>query len=290
MSILITGGTGFFGRAFVRNALYTSQYSRICVFSRDEAKQAEMRDSIPVAERERVRFFIGDVRDRNRLTRAMEGIDIVVHAAALKRIEVGAYNPIEMVRTNVDGSINVIEAAQDSGVSGVVYLSTDKAYEPISPYGQTKALVEGIMAAARNTVRANGPRFTITRYGNVFNSTGSVVPRWKRMIEEGAKRVPVTNPNCTRFFMRPIEAVELVRDAICDIKSARLAGSPNKSLHIPALPAYRLGDLAEAMGVDMEIIGLPGYEKLHESMDYDSVSCDAPRMSVEELKEELSYV
>lgn len=228
----------------------------------------------------RLRFFIGDVRDRDRLRRAMEGIDIVIHAAALKRIEVGHYNPIEMVKTNVDGAINVIEAAQDAGVKRVVALSSDKAFQPVSPYGFSKAMAESLFLAANNTSGWSGPRFAVCRYGNVWRSTGSVVPAWEALIAQGKTEVPVTDPDCTRFFMRMEQAVDIVLRATTD---------PDvHSIKIPKLPAFRLGDLAAAMGVKMKVTGLPAWEKMHEGMSADNTSDKAPRMSVTELMLELN--
>ena len=230
----------------------------------------------------RLRWFIGDVRDRDRLRRAMEGVDVVVHAAALKRIEVGFYNPIEMVKTNVLGTINVIEAATDAGVKKVLMLSTDKACQPCSAYGHSKALAESIVRAANNSRGESGPLFAVTRYGNVAGSTGSVSPIWRAFKSNGARAVPVSDPEVTRFWMTQDEAVDLVSNTLRIMKGGELA--------IPILPAYRLGDLAEAMGLGMEITGLPDYEKLHESMREGETSEIARRMSVEEIREALNYV
>jgi len=209
----------------------------------------------------------------------MEGVDVVVHAAALKRIEVGFYNPVEMVRTNVDGAVNVIEAAHDAHVKKVVALSSDKAFQPVSPYGQSKALAESIFLAANNASGKDGPRFAITRYGNVFGSTGSVGPVWSQMLEDGAEAVPVTDPDCTRFFMRMDQAVDLVLETIATMKGGEIS--------IPDLPAFRLGDLAEAMKAKTIKIGLPEWEKRHESMDEKRCSATARRMTVEELRAAL---
>ncbi len=275
-SVLITGGTGAFGTAFTERLLRDGLATRICVFSRGEYRQFLMRKQFK--DDPRLRFFIGDVRDRSRLTRAMEGCDTVIHAAALKRIEVGQFNPTEMVRTNIDGAINVIEAAQDAKVNRVVALSSDKAFQPVSPYGQSKALAESIFIAANNTVPKAGPRFSVTRYGNVWQSTGSVAPIWSQMLEDGEQCVPITDPECTRFFMRMDEAVQLVLDTIRDMP---------EEIAIPTLPAYRLGDLAEAMGAKTITIGLPRWEKLHESMDENNCSKDARRMTIDELRAAL---
>lgn len=271
-SILITGGTGTFGAAFL--AQYVNAFTRVCVFSRGEHRQAELRERFP---QDNIRWFIGDVRDRDRLRRAMEGCQYVVHAAALKRIEVGAYNPAEMVKTNVLGAMNVIEAAQDAGVGRVVALSTDKAWQPISPYGQSKALAESLFLANNQSA---GPEFSVVRYGNVAGSAGSVIPRWRKLIASGADTVPVTDPDCTRFWMTASDAAFAVHHQL------RL---PFRGVYFPrGLPAYRLGDLAEAMGVEMEIRGLPDYEKMHEGMADGITSDVARRMTVEELRECLS--
>lgn len=276
-SVLITGGSGAFGTAFVKFLTEFNPHlpQRIAVYSRSEHRQAEMRRQFPD---ERIRWFIGDVRDRDRLTRAMEGIETVIHAAALKRIEVGAYNPLEVKKTNIDGAANVIEAATDARVSRVVALSTDKAFQPVSPYGTSKAFAESLFLAANNTRGWNGPVFSIVRYGNVWNSTGSVVPTWRKMLET-SDTVPVTDPECTRFYMTMQQAVDLVFDTALHMVGGEMI--------IPSLPAYRLGDLAEAMGAKMDIKGLPAWEKRHESMSADKSSDAARRMTMAELQAAL---
>lgn len=276
-SILITGGSGSFGRAFIPSALANGA-ERVCIFSRSEHVQAAMREDFDDG---RLRWFIGDVRDQHRLRRAMEGVDLVIHAAALKRIETGHYNPTEMVKTNVIGAMNVIEAAHDAGVSRVVALSTDKAYQPVSPYGCSKALSESLFIAANNTRGSSGPIFAVTRYGNVAGSRGSVIPKWRELLAAG-KRVTVTDPEVTRFWMTIDEAVNLVSRTAETMVGGELV--------IPELPAFRLGDLAEAMGVQAEITGLPEWEKRHESMR-DGLSSDTVRrMTVEEIREALNNV
>jgi FlaA1/EpsC-like NDP-sugar epimerase len=272
-SYLITGGSGSFGQAFTSYLLDNNISDRICIYSRSEHVQADMAEAF--RQDERLRFFIGDVRDRDRLRRAMHGVDVVIHAAALKRIEVGKYNPIEMVRTNIDGAINVIEAAQDAGVRRVVALSTDKAYQPISPYGQSKALAESLFLAANDTVSALGPEFVVTRYGNVWWSKGSVGPRWWAMKQRGASSVPVTDIRCTRFFMTMHEACELVHDAIT---------APAGTVLIPELPAYDMHTLCEAFDAEPRVLGLPTWEKLHESMSDRLCSATARRMTIDELR------
>lgn len=278
-SILITGGSGFFGRAFVNRLLASDAGpDRICIYSRDEVKQSRM--AAELGHDERLRFFIGDVRDKDRLRRAMSGVEVVVHAAALKRIEAAHWNPDEVVKTNVLGSMNVIDAAHDARVGRVVFLSTDKAYQPVSPYGQTKALAESLFMAANRT-HAHGPRYSCTRYGNVTGSTGSVIPVWRNCIATG-DRVRMTDPEATRFWMWDHEACDLVLDTIRRMPD---------TIAVPVLPAYRLGDLAEAMDIkDPEIVGLPGWEKKFESMSADLHSNEARRMSVDELREALKNV
>lgn len=277
-SILITGGTGSFGQAFVRELI--ESYQRICVYSRGEHAQAAMRDHL--RDHPSLRWFIGDIRDRDRLRRAMDGCEHVVHAAALKRIEVGAYNPEEMVKTNVLGAVNVLEAARDAGVRRLVMLSTDKAWQPISPYGYSKALAESIILAGNDEGR--GLITAAVRYGNVWCSNGSVVPRWKMLIGQG-KPLPITDPNCTRFFMRLEQAVEMVRDSLTIPHGGKTI--------IPAgLPAYRLGDLQLAFH---EVYGpqrwadapLPSHEKMHEGMDDNLTSDKAPRMTTASLRGEI---
>ena len=267
MRILITGGSGYLGRALTRH--WRDQHT-VCVYSRSESAQAAL-DPHP-----NVRRFIGDVRDRDRLRRAMDGCDVVVHAAALKRIEVGQYNPDEMVKTNVIGTLNVIEAAQDARIERVIYTSTDKAWRPISPYGQSKALAEQLILSANDMVRRyRGPKFAVTRYGNVMGSTGSVIPRWR----SATGRVQLTDPEATRFWMSIDEAVQLIETTMHTMQGGERI--------IPRLPAFRLGDLAQAMGVEYDVIGLPPWEKLHEGMDDDNTSDQARRMSVDEIRERL---
>jgi UDP-N-acetylglucosamine 4,6-dehydratase len=275
MNILVTGGTGYFGRAFVD--YHWLECERLVVYSRDEAKQAAMRDKYPFEE---LRFMIGDVRDYQRLSRAMNGIDVVIHASALKRIEVAHYNPDELVKTNIIGTMNVIEAAMANGVEKVVFLSTDKAYQPVSAYGQSKALAESLILNANNISGINGTKFSSVRYGNVSNSTGSVIPKWREILASGRTQVPVTDPDCTRFFMWGREAVDLLCETVMSMTGGELV--------IPDLPAYRLGDLAEAMGAEMHITGLPAHEKRAESMDETRCSDTARRMTVEELRAALA--
>lgn len=280
MSILITGGSGFFGRLFTRYLLDRTDFSRICIFSRSEHQQAALRDSFARGEQECLRFFIGDVRDKDRLVRAMQDCQYVVHAAALKRIEVGYYAPDEMVKTNILGTMNVIDAAVQAGVKRFLLISSDKAWQPVSPYGQTKALAESLVLNANNMYAKNGPKFFVARYGNVFNSAGSVIPRWRALIGQGAGHIPVTDPECTRFCMLPQEAVDFVADI--------LFNNTVPDLYFPrGLPAYRLGDLAEAFGFTTQITGLPHWEKKHEGFCNSITSDKAEKLSVDNLKDLL---
>lgn len=276
-SVLITGGTGFLGQGLVKRLLEEGAM-RVCIYSRGEFAQSKMRAKFN--DDARLRWFIGDVRDLSRLERAMEGIDTVIHAAALKRIEVGQYNPDEMLKTNIDGSWNVIEASRKAKVLKVVLVSSDKAFEPISPYGFTKALAESLFLAA-NVISPRGPRYAVCRYGNVAGSTGSVIPIWRDRIKEGGE-VPVTDPECTRFYMTLDQAVDLVLRTAKEMRGGEV--------EIPELPAYRLGDLADAMGAAMHIKGLPEHEKKHESMCHGVSSDKARRMTTGEIREAIETV
>jgi len=277
VGILITGGTGAFGHAFVRYMLDNDLDERICIYSRDEVKQAQMRSEFPD---DRMRWFVGDVRDKTRLRRAMSGIDTVIHAAALKRIEVGYYAPEEIVHTNIIGSMYVIDAAYDSGVDRVVALSTDKAHAPCSPYGQSKAIMESLFLSANRT--HHGPMYSCVRYGNIWKSRGSVVPTWQSMKDAGHETVPVTDPDCTRFFMWQQEAIDLVLET--------LETMPETLVIKRNLPAYRIGDLVEAMGMFPTIRGLPEWEKMHECLAPGYCSGEARRMTILELQEALNRV
>lgn len=267
MPILITGGTGYVGRAVVAYALiHCSGVVRL--LSRSESGQAQMRGE---HNDERLRWMIGDVRDRRRVRRAMRDCSVVIHAAALKRIEVGAYDPAEMVATNVLGTQHVAEEAEEIGARCVV-VSSDKACEPVSAYGQSKAIAESLALA--NHAR-------VVRFGNIAGSTGSVIPTWRSLIAKGATSVPVTDPDCTRYWMWAHDAAQLIW---------RAAYSESSGIISPVLPAYRLGDLAEAMGVGMDVRGLPAHEKLHESMIPGVTSDTAERLTVAELREMLKRV
>lgn len=284
-SILITGGTGYFGQGMVKRLLSCDDMHRICIYSRDEAKQATMRASLKDPY-DRIRWFVGDVRDQSRLRRALDGVEIVMHAAALKRVEVGEYNPAEMVKTNIMGTMNLIEAATDAKVKKVVALSTDKACHPVNAYGASKLMLEKLILGANNTRGQFGPMFAVTRYGNVAGSTGSVIPNWRACIKAGAPLI-ITDPDATRFWMTLDQAIDLVIKTAQDMMGGELA--------IPTLPAYRLGDLLDAIVVRMpdnvRTVGLGPGEKKHELMDErGSDSSVARRMTVEELREALKSV
>ena len=282
-NVIILGGSGFFGRAFTKYLLDQTNVERICIYSRDEWKQVEMKAETSDPD-SRIRYFIGDIRDQDRLTRAMRGVDTVIAAAALKRIEVGNYAPDEMVKTNIIGAMNIIGSAYQAGVKKVVQLSTDKAWGGgVSPYGQSKALAESLYLNANNIYGEAGPKYSVCRYGNIFNSRGSILPTWKKMIAAGATEVPVTDPECTRFFMTIDEAVKLVVDTIVTMRGGELV--------IPEwLPAFAVGDLATALNVKIRWVGLPAWERKHEGMRDGLTSDIVRRMTVEELRGAIKNV
>lgn len=256
-SILVTGGTGSFGRSFVRHLLDREDPRRVVVFSRDELKQYEMRAEF--GDDDRLRWFLGDVRDLDRLRRAMHGVDYVVHAAALKQVDTAEYNPIEYVKTNVLGSQNVIDASIDSGVRRVVALSTDKASSPINLYGATKLTADKLFVAANNYGAAYDTRFSVVRYGNVMGSRGSVVPYFRSLHKQGLP-ITITDVRMTRFWITLDQAVQFV------VESFRMMSGGE--LYVPRIPSMRVVDLAEAVapGSAIEEIGIRPGEKLHEEM------------------------
>jgi UDP-N-acetylglucosamine 4,6-dehydratase (inverting) len=256
-SILITGGTGSFGKAFIDFALKNLDPRRLVVFSRDELKQYEVRQLFN--DDHRLRWFIGDVRDERRLSRALHGVDYVVHAAALKQVDTAEYNPFEFVKTNVLGSQNVIEAAIDAGVKKVVALSTDKASSPINLYGATKLTADKLFITGNHYAAAYPTRFAVVRYGNVMGSRGSVIPFFRRMGEEG-KPLPITDLRCTRFFITLPQAVQMVVDTFDLMQGGELL--------VPNIPSMKVVDLAQAVvpGAEMVDVGLRPGEKLHEEM------------------------
>jgi UDP-N-acetylglucosamine 4,6-dehydratase/5-epimerase len=256
-SILVTGATGSFGRAFLRHALDHLDPHRIVVFSRDELKQYEVRQQF--GDDSRLRFFIGDIRDRARLVRAMHGIDHVVHAAALKQVDTAEYNPSEYVATNIDGSQNVIDAAIQSGVQRVVALSTDKASSPINLYGATKLVADKLFIAGNHYAAHHPTRLAVVRYGNVMGSRGSVVPLFRKLNAAG-KSLPITDKRMTRFWINLDQAVRFVVDSFEVMQGGEL--------FVPRIPSMRILDLVEAVAPDAPIheIGMRPGEKLHEEM------------------------
>lgn len=258
-SILVTGGTGSFGKRFVE-MLFESypDIRRVVVYSRDELKQYEMAQMFPAKKYPAIRFFIGDIREQQRLQRAMEGIDIVVHAAALKQVPAAEYNPFEAIRTNVLGAQNVIEAALDTGVSRVVALSTDKAAAPINLYGATKLCSDKLFIAANNLKGHRKISFSVVRYGNVMGSRGSVIPFFLKRRASGV--LPITDPRMTRFNISLDDGVAMVMYT--------LKNSLGGEMLVPKIPSYRIIDVAEAIGPECEkpVVGIRAGEKLHEEM------------------------
>lgn len=259
-TILITGGTGSFGRAFVERifACYP-EVARVVILSRDELKQYEMAQQFPQDKYPQIRFFIGDVRDKERLRRAFEGVDCVVHAAALKQVPAAEYNPFECIKTNILGAQNVIEAALDSNIKRVVALSTDKAAGPINLYGATKLCSDKLFVAANNMKGGKRDvRFSVVRYGNVMGSRGSVIPFFLNKCEDGY--LPITDERMTRFNITLEQGVQMVFDAL-----EKMWGG---EIFVPKIPSYRILDVAEAIapGCRKEIVGIRPGEKLHEEM------------------------
>nr|WP_209881702.1 UDP-N-acetylglucosamine 4,6-dehydratase (inverting) [Azospirillum soli] len=260
-SILVTGATGTFGKVFVAKVLSQFNPGRLIVFSRDELKQYEMQNTEPYrSNADRLRFFIGDVRDAGRLEMAMHDVDIVIHAAAIKQVEAAEYNPFECIRTNVLGAQNVVEAALRNGVKRVIALSTDKAVSPINLYGASKLASDKIFVAANNLTGNMPTRFSIVRYGNVMGSRGSVIPVFRRMINEGADSLPITDPRMTRFWITIDQGVNFVLSSL-----VRMQGG---EIFVPRIPSMKVSDLASAMAphLPQRVIGIRPGEKLHEMM------------------------
>lgn len=255
-SILITGGTGSFGKAFLQEVLTTHNPRRVAILSRDELKQSEMRAHFTD---KRIRWFLGDIRDKDRLIRAFHGVDYVVHAAALKQVDTAEYNPFEYVQTNILGSQNVIDAAIDAGVKKVVALSTDKASSPINLYGATKLTADKLFVAANNYSYSYNTAMAVVRYGNVMGSRGSVIPFFQKLIAEG-KPLPITDPHMTRFWITLPQAVRFVIDSFDSMHGGEL--------YVPRIPSMRIMDLVEALkpGAETTVVGIRPGEKLHEEM------------------------
>jgi len=273
--ILITGGTGSFGRRFIETVLTRYRPRKLIVYSRDELKQSEMqtelRERFSPEDYARMRFFLGDVRDRSRLTLALRGVDIVIHAAALKQVPAAEYNPSECIQTNVVGAENVVWASLTNRVKQVVALSTDKACNPVNLYGATKLASDKTFVAANNLSGDIGARFSVVRYGNVVGSRGSVVPLYRRLLAQGATGLPVTDPRMTRFWITLDQGVEFVLSSLEMMRGGEIL--------VPKIPSMTVTDLARAMAPEAEIrlVGIRPGEKLHETM----VGADDSRQTLE---------
>ena len=256
-SILITGGTGSFGKKFVQTVLKRYKPKKLIIYSRDELKQYEMAQSFNAPC---MRYFIGDVRDKERLKQALNGVDVCIHAAALKHVPIAEYNPLECIKTNINGASNVIEAALFNGVSHIIALSTDKAANPINLYGATKLCSDKLFIAANNFKGSMQSKFSVVRYGNVVGSRGSVVPFFKNLIENNATELPITDPRMTRFFITLQEGVDFVLNNL-----KRMHGG---EIFIPKIPSMKITDLAHALAPHLptKTIGIRPGEKLHEIM------------------------
>jgi len=259
-TILITGGTGSFGKQYTRTILERYKPERLIIFSRDELKQFEMGQEFSDTDFPCMRYFLGDVRDKYRLMEAMNGVDVVIHAAAIKQVPAAEYNPMECIKTNIYGAENVIKAAISNNIDKVIALSTDKAANPINLYGATKLASDKLFIAANNMVGPNRTRFSVVRYGNVVGSRGSVVPFFQKLIGEGSTTLPVTHPEMTRFWITLQQGVDFVMKNF-----ERMHGG---EIFVPKIPSVRILDLVESMapGISTEIIGIRPGEKLHEVM------------------------
>lgn len=288
-SILITGGTGTFGSAFARLLVEHHSPRRVVIFSRDEQKQFEMARELPREKHPELRYFIGDVRDADRLMMAMRDVDIVVHAAAMKHVTIAEFNPIECVRTNIHGAENIVRAALQTDVERVVALSTDKAANPINLYGATKLASDKIFVAANNLRGPKGAIFSVVRYGNVIGSRGSVLPFFRKLIAEGVDHLPITDPEMTRFWITIEQGTAFVMSSLAKMKGGEI--------FVPKIPSMKVVDLARMIGPSLEqrVIGIRPGEKLHETM----ISEDEARNTIEledryviasELSEDLGAI
>jgi len=259
-SILITGATGSFGQKFSKYLLKNYKPSRVIIFSRDELKQSQMSEDPVFSSNSAIRFFIGDVRDAKRMMQATEGVDFIVHAAALKQVPAAEYNPMETIKTNIYGAENVIEAALRNNVSKVIALSTDKAANPINLYGATKLASDKLFVSSNNIKGSKETSFSIVRYGNVVGSRGSVVPFFNKLIQEGVDSLPITHAEMTRFWISLDQGIRFVEKSF-----ERMHGG---EIFVPKIPSIRITDLAKSMAPDLptRIIGLRPGEKLHEVM------------------------
>lgn len=256
-SILVTGGTGSFGKAFIRYILNKYQPARLIIFSRDELKQSEMQQEFDSSA---MRYFLGDVRDQERLELAMQGVDFVIHAAAIKQITAAEYNPMECIKTNINGAENIIKAALKTGVDKVIALSTDKAVNPVNLYGATKLASDKLFVAANNVAGYNKTKFSVVRYGNVIGSRGSVIPFFKKLIDSDVKSLPITDERMTRFWITLQQGVAFVEKSFM-----RMLGG---EIFVPKIPSSTILDIAKAVApkMDTHIVGIRPGEKLHEAM------------------------
>ena len=270
-SIMITGGTGSFGKAFVRKVLRDFAPRKLIIFSRDELKQSEIAKHYPVEKFSAIRYFIGDVRDESRLELAMRDVDYVIHAAALKQVPAAEYNPIECINTNVIGAENVVRASLRTNVKKVVALSTDKAANPINLYGASKLAADKIFVAANNLSGADGARFSVVRYGNVLGSRGSVVELYKELLNEDATSVPITDSRMSRFWITIDQGVDFVLSSLSVMEGGET--------YVPKIPSMKITDVAKAIAPEAshDIIGIRPGEKLHELM----ISADDARFTWE---------
>jgi UDP-N-acetylglucosamine 4,6-dehydratase len=259
-SILVTGGTGSFGKHFVQTVLENYKPKRLIIYSRDELKQFEMAQLFSSKEHRCLRYFIGDVRDKDRLVMAMRDVDIVIHAAALKQVPTAEYNPMECIRTNINGAENVVNAALENRVEKVVALSTDKAANPINLYGASKLASDKIFVAANNLAGGLPTEFAVVRYGNVVGSRGSVIPFFQRLIDEGAKTLPITDDRMTRFWITLQQGVNFVLSSLEMMQGGEV--------FVPRIPSMKITDLANVMAPNLkhDIVGIRPGEKLHEIM------------------------
>lgn len=266
--VFVTGGTGSFGQQFIHRLIKEDQASRIVIYSRCEQRQYQMAQVPEFRDHPKLRFMIGDVRDLQRLEMATRGVDIIIHASAMKHVPIAEYNPMECVKTNIDGAQNVVHAAIANGVQKVIALSTDKACSPINLYGATKLASDKIIVAANNLSGASKTRFSVVRYGNVVNSNGSVLPFFRKLLEEKTDHLPITDDRMTRFWITLDQGVDFVMTCL-DVMSGG-------EIFIPKIPSMKITELARAMAPDLpqKIVGIRPGEKLHEAM----ITVDDARM------------
>ncbi len=259
-TILVTGGTGSFGKAMIHHLLENFEPRRVIIFSRDEMKQWEMSFDPKFRDRRNLRYFIGDVRDLGRLEMAMRGVDYVIHTAALKHVPAAEYNPFECIRTNVHGAENVVQASIRTGVKRVIALSTDKAANPINLYGASKLASDKIFVAANHLAGSSETRFSVVRYGNVIGSRGSIVPLFRKLVAEGTDHLPITDERMTRFWITLVQGVRFVLSSFAIMRGGEI--------FVPKLPSMKVTDVARAIapGLPLKMIGMRPGEKLHEIM------------------------